>query len=50
MAWEVQGYYGRQYGWETVTVEETRAEAMEQLHCYNENEPQYPHRIRRESD
>lgn len=42
--WEIQGNYGT-YGWETVTTETTRAEAKAMLRCYNENEPQYPHRI-----
>ena len=40
--WHVQGHYGQ--GWETVTVEETRQAAREQLKCYNDNEA-YPHRI-----
>ena len=37
------GNYG--YGWEEITEEETRKEAVKQLRCYNENEPQYPHKI-----
>ena len=40
--WEVQGNYG--HGWECVTTEESRKDALTQLRCYNENEP-YPHRI-----
>jgi len=42
--WEVQGNYGQ--GWEMVTTEETFKDAKTQLKCYNENETQYPHRIR----
>lgn len=40
--WEVQGDYGS--GWETVSIEENEPDAEEMLACYNENEPQYPHR------
>ena len=40
---EVQGNYGG--GWECVCSEDTRREAVLQLRCYNENEPQYPHRL-----
>ena len=36
--YHVQGYYGSQYGWETVTTEETRAAAKEQIKCYRANE------------
>ena len=39
----VQGNYGQ--GWETVTTEDTRKEALAQLWCYRENETQYPHRV-----
>ena len=46
-AYAVQGYYSRHYGWETVCEEETRAEAIGRLREYDENEPQYAHRIRR---
>ena len=41
--WHTQGNYG--CGWETVTIDETYAEARQMLRDYNENEPQYPHRI-----
>ena len=41
--WEVQGYYG--YGWERVTTEESLSNAKEMRRCYDENEPQYLHRI-----
>lgn len=40
--YEVQGYYCGE--WEEVTTETTRKAAIEQLHCYNENE-NAPHRI-----
>ena len=36
---EIQGYYGSQYGWECVTTEETWKEAMTNLRLYRENEP-----------
>jgi hypothetical protein len=39
----VQGAYG--YGWEDVTAEDERKEALARLREYRENEPQYPHRI-----
>lgn len=43
--YEVQGNYGQ--GWERLTTEESRADAIAQRKCYDVNEPQYPHRIRR---
>lgn len=43
--YEIQGNYGQ--GWECVTTEETRSDAMAQLACYRENEPEYAHRIRK---
>ena len=43
--WMVQGDYGQ--GWETLCEEETRADAKEQLRCYDVNERQYPHRIKK---
>lgn len=42
---EVQGDYG--LGWETVCEEETMADAKKQMRCYNVNERQYPHRIKK---
>lgn len=42
--WIVEGNYGQ--GWEEVTAEESRAEAIQRRREYDENEPQYPHRIR----
>jgi hypothetical protein len=41
--YEIQGNYGQ--GWEAVCAESTRKEARARLKEYNENEPQYPHRI-----
>ena len=41
--WIVQGAYG--YGWEDVTAEDRRREALARLREYRENEPQYPHRL-----
>lgn len=43
--YEVQGNYGQ--GWECVTTEDTMTAARDQLRDYRENEPQYPHRIKR---
>lgn len=40
--WEVQGHYG--YGWECVTTEENRREAIERLKEYRANES-YPFRL-----
>ena len=34
--WELQGNYG--YGWDMLTTEETKQDAMKQLKCYRENE------------
>ena len=42
---EIQGYYGHQYGFEMVTTEGTRKAAKEQVRCYRENEPGIPFRI-----
>lgn len=44
--YEIQGYYGGQYGWECVTTEETWKEAMVNLRLCRENEP-YPFRCRK---
>jgi len=46
---EVQGWYGEEYGWEKVTTEVGRPAAVAQLACYRENEPQYSHRMVRVS-
>lgn len=43
--YQIQGYYDREYGWEEVCAEYTYRDAKTQLKCYNENEPEYPHRI-----
>lgn len=43
--YEVQGNYG--YGWDLLTTEDTREAAEEQKKCYDENEPNVPHRIKR---
>ncbi len=43
--WEVQGFY---YGeWARLTTEETRSEAIAQKKCYDENEREFPHRIKK---
>lgn len=41
--WDIQGNYGQ--GWETVCSEDKRADALERLREYRENESQYSHRI-----
>jgi hypothetical protein len=40
----VQGLYGH-HGWEDLTASENFREARDNLRDYNENEPQYPHRL-----
>ena len=47
--WEVQGYYGAQYGWERLTTHDTRDDALRTLTDYDVNEPQYRHRIKRKT-
>lgn len=43
--WEVQCFY---YGeWARLTTEETRGEAIAQKKCYDENEREFPHRIKK---
>jgi hypothetical protein len=42
---EVQGYYSTTYGWECVTTEDTRAEAIIRLAEYLKNEPNIKFRI-----
>lgn len=41
--WHTQGWYG--CGWETVTIDDNRADARQMLRDYNENEPGIPHRL-----
>ena len=48
--WRVEGYYSARHGWETVTREESRAEAEARLREYRANEPQYRHRIVADDD
>ena len=43
--WEIQGDYGQ--GYERVTTEATRMEALSQLRCYQTNEPMYSFRIKK---
>ncbi len=45
--YEVQGYYGQQYGWECVTGAENRREAQEHRREYRENEPGTAFRIKK---
>lgn len=43
--WHIQGYY---FGtWETLTIEDSKKEAYTMLHCYNENEPNILHRVKK---
>lgn len=46
MSYDVQGNYGQ--GWETVTAEEAKAEAIETRNLYRENEPGIPFRYVRD--
>lgn len=41
--YDIQGNYG--YGWDDLTEETSLKDAKAQLKCYNENEPNIPHRI-----
>jgi hypothetical protein len=41
--WHTQGNYG--CGWETVTIDDNKKDAMQMLRDYRENEPEYPHRL-----
>jgi len=43
----IQQYTGSQYGWEDVCEEDTRKEAVAQRKCYQENQPEYPVRIKK---
>lgn len=43
--WEVQGNYGQ--GWEMVCTEDNPGDARQRLREYNENEPQYLHRVKK---
>lgn len=43
--WAVQGLYCGE--WETLFTEETKAEAVTQKKCYDENERNIPHRIKK---
>ncbi len=45
MFYEIQGYYGEQHGWESVCSENNREDAEQRLAEYNENEPEFRHRI-----
>lgn len=45
--YEIQGYYGSTYGYETVTTEKTWKEAKAQIKCYRENEPGIDFRIQK---
>jgi hypothetical protein len=44
---EIQGFYGSQYGWEVVTSEETYKDAKTQIQCYRANEPNTSFRIKK---
>lgn len=44
--YEILGNYGYGDGWEVVCSETTFVEARARLKEYNENEPQYPHKLK----
>ena len=46
MRWIVQGYYVARIGWEELCEEDTKEEAEKRLSEYEDNEPQYLHRIK----
>lgn len=46
LGWEVQGDYGQ--GYEMVTTEDTKQQALDTKRVYEENEPGTPFRVRRE--
>lgn len=48
MGWDVQGKYAE--GWETLTTEDTKQEASDTKRLYDQEEPEFPHRIRREKE
>lgn len=43
--WEIQSYYGIEYGWEVTNTELTYKDAKRSVKEYRENEPMYSHRI-----
>lgn len=49
--YEVQGYYTKTYGWETLTsypgTPGGRAEAIVERKLYDENEPEFAHRVKK---
>ena len=45
--WEVQGYYGSEYGWETVTAADTLTEARDYLRDHRENEKGVSFRLKK---
>lgn len=45
--YHVQGYYSPSIGWETVTIDETYAEAKQMLRDYRENECNITFRIKK---
>jgi len=44
--WDVEQYTGPGYGWEVVTAEDHRKDALARLREYRENQPEYPVRLR----
>lgn len=45
--WEIQGYYTPTYGWECVTWETSRKDALTQVKLYRQEEPMYSFRIKK---
>ena len=45
--WYIQGYYSKEYGWEEVSAYDNIKEAKDDLKAYRENQPEYPHRLRK---
>jgi hypothetical protein len=45
--WHIQGNYSPQYGYETVTIEESFKAAKVQVKCYRDNERNVSFRIKK---
>jgi hypothetical protein len=45
VSWTLQGKYTARHGWEDLSEYDDEAEAQHDLRAYEENEPQYPHRL-----
>ena len=46
--YEIQGWFGA-YGWETVTTEDTRPEALRVVQLYRDSDPDHRYRVHKET-